>query len=229
MNYQQFFGDGKRQTTADEIFHKLQSDITSLRLTPGSKLSEVEVAKQYDVSRQPVREAFVRLGGLNLLQIRPQKATLVKKISISELQNSRFIRVAVEVEVVRKACNLATQESFDLIDNNLSQQAEAVKDEDAKLLHNLDYEFHQLICSAANCLPAFRTIAENRRHTDRVHTLELANVSGMSEVLEGHQNIIDAIKNKNEEEAVAMTRIHLAHLDDTLEDAYEHYPDYFED
>ena len=151
MNYQQSLGDGKRQTTADEVFHKLQSDITSLRLTPGSKLSEVEVAKLYDVSRQPVREAFVRLGDLNLLHIRPQKATLVKKISVSELQNSRFIRAAVEVEVVRKACQLATQESFDLIDHNLSQQAKAVETEDAKLLHNLDYEFHQLICAAANC------------------------------------------------------------------------------
>ena len=229
MNYQQSLGEGKRQTTADEVFHKLQSDITSLRLTPGAKLSEVEVAKLYDVSRQPVREAFVRLGDLNLLQIRPQKATLVKKISISELQNSRFIRAAVEVEVVRKACQLATQESLDLIDSNLSQQAEAVKTEDAKLLRSLDYEFHRLICSAADRLPAFRTIAENRRHTDRVCTLELANVSGMAEVIEGHQNIIDAIKQKNEDAAVAMTRIHLAHLDDTLEDAYEHYPDYFED
>jgi len=229
MNYQQSLGDSKRQTTADEVFHKLQSDIISLRLTPGAKLSEVEVAKLYDVSRQPVREAFVRLGDLNLLHIRPQKATLVKKISVSELQNSRFIRASIEVEVVRKACHLATQESLDLIDYNLSQQAEAVKIGDAKLLHNLDYEFHRLICSAANCLPAFRTIAENRRYTDRVCTLELANVSGMSEVLEGHQNIIDAIKNQDEETAVAMTRIHLAHLDDTLEVAHENYPDYFED
>ncbi|MEP2299086.1 MAG: GntR family transcriptional regulator [Hyphomicrobiales bacterium] len=229
MNYQHPLGESKRQTTADEVFHKLQSDITSLRLLPGTKLSEVEVAKLYEVSRQPVREAFVRLGDLNLLQIRPQKATLVKKISINELQNSRFIRAAVEVEVVKRACHQATDEGLDLIDHNLSEQAEAVKTKDAKQLQNLDYEFHRLICSAADCLPAFRTIVENRRYTDRVCTLELANVSGMSEVLEGHQNIIDAIKNKNEEEAVAMTRIHLAHLDDTLADAHEHYPDYFED
>lgn len=229
MNYQQPLMESKRQTTADEVFQRLKSDIISLRLIPGAKLSEVEVAKLYEVSRQPVREAFVRLGDLNLLQIRPQKATLVKKISLSELQNSRFIRASVEVEVVRKACHVATEEGLETIYQNLSKQAVAVKAEDAKLLHDLDYEFHRLICASANLLPAFRTIAENRRHTDRVCTLELANALGMSEVLEGHTNIIDAIKNKDEDAAVKMTRIHLAHLDDTLEGAHENYPDYFEE
>lgn len=229
MNYQQKFGETKRQTTADEVYQRLQSDIISLRLAPGTKLSEVEVAKLYDVSRQPVREAFVRLGDQSLLQIRPQKATLVRKISVSELNNTRFIRASVEVEVVRQACQNASEENLDLIDFNLMQQAKAVKAGDGNLLHSLDYEFHRLICLTADRLPAFKTIAENKTHTDRVCTLELSNACGMSEVLEGHHNIVNAIKNRDEETAVQMTRVHLSHLDATLEDARKEYADYFED
>ena len=229
MNYQQQFGEIKRQTSADEVYNRLQSDIISLRIAPGTKLSEVEVAKLYDVSRQPVREAFVRLGSQSLLQIRPQKATLVRKISISELTTTRFIRASVEVEVVRRACQNATQENLDLIDFNLTQQDQAVKTGDENLLRNLDVEFHRLICIAAECLPAFKTISENKAHTNRVCTLELSNPSGMSEVLEGHQNIMDAIKKRDEETAVEMTRIHLAHLDETIATAREEYPNYFED
>ncbi|MEP1443795.1 MAG: GntR family transcriptional regulator [Hyphomicrobiales bacterium] len=229
MNYQRQFGEIKRQTTADEVYQQLQSDIISFRLAPGTKLSEVEVAKLYDVSRQPVREAFVRLGDQSLLQIRPQKATLVRKISVSELNNTRFIRASVEVEVVRRACEKATEENLDLIDFNLMQQEKAVKAGDSNLLHNLDYEFHRLICLTGDCLAAFKTIAENKTHTDRVCTLELAHACGMSEVLDGHHNIVNAIKSKDEETAVKMTRIHLSHLDDTLKEAREEYPDYFED
>jgi DNA-binding GntR family transcriptional regulator len=220
--------DTNRLTTTEEVFRRLRSDIISLRLAPGSKISEVEVAKACDVSRQPVREAFMRLGKLNLLQIRPQKATLVRKISHQELRNTRFIRAAVEVEVVRTACKKATPETLAPIRANLDQQKVAVDTSDPVALQQLDYQFHNLICAAADCLPAFEVIAENKTHTDRVCTLELANTSGMSEVLEGHTAIYDAIVAQNEEGAVAMARTHLAHLDDTLRRASENYPDFFE-
>jgi len=229
MNFQHALVDAKRHTTADEIYYRLQGDIISLRLEPGAKLSEVEVAKLYDVSRQPVREAFLRLGDLDLLQIRPQRATLVRKISIQGLINTRFIRAAVEVEVVRRACKTMSKESLEAIRANLALQEKAIGERDQTTLRKMDYQFHRLICVAADCLPAFKTIAENKAHTDRACSLELANDEGMAEVLEGHTNIIEAIVEGNEEKAVEMTRIHLAHLDSTLDDARLKHPDYFED
>lgn len=220
--------DPKRMTTTEEVFQQLKSDIISLRLAPGSKISEAEVAKARDVSRQPVREAFMRLGKLNLLQIRPQKATRVCKISHQQLRNTRFLRAAVEVAVVQVACNVATPETLAPIAKNLAQQKIAVENTDTKSLHDLDYQFHKLICAAANCLPAFQTIAENKTHTDRVCTLELSDASGMAEVLKGHTDIFNAITQGNEDLAVAMTRHHLRHLDATLFRASEKYPDFFE-
>ncbi|MEL6920239.1 MAG: GntR family transcriptional regulator, partial [Pseudomonadota bacterium] len=51
---------GERRTTADAVFDQLLDEIVSLSLTPGTKLSEVDVAKRFGVSRQPVRDAFNR-------------------------------------------------------------------------------------------------------------------------------------------------------------------------
>lgn len=229
MNVHQTIQETKRLTTAEEVFRQLKSDIISMRLKPGSKLSEVEVAKSCNVSRQPVREAFMRLGELNLLQIRPQKATRVRKISMQELNHTRFLRAAVEVEVVRVACQVATSESLDLIEKNLEMQKIAVAESDARRLQELDYDFHRLICGAAECLPAFKTIAENKAHTERVCTLELADACGMAEVIEGHTNIFIALKSRDETTAVEMTRIHLRHLDETLEKASRNFPDFFEE
>ncbi|MEP1930130.1 MAG: GntR family transcriptional regulator, partial [Roseibium sp.] len=66
-------------------------------------------------------------------------------------------------------------------------------------------------------------------HTDRACTLELADAIGMKEVLQGHTGIFNAIRAGDEEIAVEKTRIHLAHLDGTLDLASENHPDFFED
>lgn len=229
MNNRQRFDESKRQTTAEGIFLSLYSDIISMELKPGTKLSEVEIAKQYDVSRQPVREAFMRLNGLNLLLIRPQKATLIPKISLKALKNTRFIRAAVEVEVVRQACEVATKDSLAALRTNLERQGVATKTKNSLLMRELDYEFHRLVCVSADCLPAFKIIADHKAHTDRVCSLELSDVSGMAEVLEGHTNMIDAISVRDKKEAVKSTRHHLTHLNGTIRNACKNHPDFFDD
>ncbi len=229
MNVLDPLQDAKRLTTTEEIFRQLKADIISLRLKPGAKISEVEVAKARNVSRQPVREAFMRLGELDLLEIRPQRATRVRKISHQKLRDTRFIRAAVEVEVVRVACTAASVESMAAIAANLEQQQRAVAAGDPTQLKALDYEFHRLICAAADRLPAFKVISENKAHTERACTLELNDAVGMQEVLEGHTGIFDAIRAGDEATAVARTRSHLSHLDGTLVSASKNNPDFFED
>lgn len=219
----------RRLTTTEEVFRQLRADIISMHLLPGSKISEVEVAKTFNVSRQPVREAFMRLGELNLLEIRPQRATRVRKISHQDLRDTRFIRAAVEVEVVRKACRDASPEALERIAENLEQQRRAIKAMDANALKALDYDFHRLICQAAECAHAFKVISENKAHTERACTLELADAQGMQEVLEGHSAIFIALQAKDEKAAVSSTRAHLKHLDATLKAASENHPDFFED
>jgi DNA-binding GntR family transcriptional regulator len=82
----------------------LHSQILLLELPPGTKMSEVEVAKALGVSRQPVRDAFYRLSKLGFLSIRPQRATLVSQISSTAVLQARFVRNALEAETVRTAC-----------------------------------------------------------------------------------------------------------------------------
>ena len=80
----------ERRTTTDEVFDRLHEEIVTLELLPGTKLSEVEVARRFGVSRQPVRDAFNRLSNLDLLLIRPQKATEVRGFSIERIARARL-------------------------------------------------------------------------------------------------------------------------------------------
>ena len=96
-------GTLERATGSDLVFDQLFEQITKLELLPGTKISEAEIALSFGYSRQPVREACTRLAGLNLLLVRPQRATVVRPFSRELIANARFVRAAIELEVVRAA------------------------------------------------------------------------------------------------------------------------------
>lgn len=82
-------------SVSDQVFHALHEKILTCALPPRSKLSEADIARQMAISRQPVREAFFRLSQLGFLLIRPQRATIVRPISVMEVLQAMYIRRAL--------------------------------------------------------------------------------------------------------------------------------------
>ncbi|MEM0906254.1 MAG: GntR family transcriptional regulator, partial [Pseudomonadota bacterium] len=140
---------GERRTTAADIFSFLHDEIIAMNLIPGARISEHEVARRLNVSRQPVREAFIRLADLKLIEIRPQRATIVRRFSVQEIRTARFVRQSVEFEVLRLAVARRNAGDISRMRQNLKQQAKAVDQKNVQQFHALDYQFHQLFCRAA--------------------------------------------------------------------------------
>jgi len=93
----------ERRTTVDDVFDYLHEQIATLQLKPGDRISEADIAAQFGVSRQPVRDAFSRLANSDLLLIRPQRATEVRRFSKRAIEKARFVRAAIDKEVLRRA------------------------------------------------------------------------------------------------------------------------------
>ncbi len=218
-----------RRTTSEELFEQIRSDIDKMRLVPGTKLTEAEVAKRYDVSRQPVREAFIRLDNLSLLKIQPQKATIVRRISKSAIQQARFVRAAVEIEVARAACQADKPDSIAEMHVILEKQSDCLKDKDISGFNVLDHDFHKQICIMADCQFAIEVIENCKAKVDRLCILSLANDSDAEDVFTDHQNILKHLSTKNEKQLVQSIRHHLARLDSTIEYVQTEHSSYFED
>ncbi|MFV0384765.1 GntR family transcriptional regulator, partial [Paracoccus sp. (in: a-proteobacteria)] len=88
-------------STAPQVYEYLRRAVLCGALTPGDRLSETGIARQFGVSRQPVREAFIRLTADGLAEVRPQRGTYITRISISAVLSARLIREAVESDLVR--------------------------------------------------------------------------------------------------------------------------------
>jgi DNA-binding GntR family transcriptional regulator len=203
-----------RPSVADTVFDTLHNQILLLELPPGTKMSEVEVAKAFGVSRQPVRDAFYRLSKLGFLSIRPQRATLVSQISTTAVLQARFIRNAIEAETVRTACRVLTSGDFAALDDILDAQSKAVKASDAVSFHGLDDRFHKEICERAGLAFAWDIIRENKAHMDRVRFLSLSFAS--HDAFNDHVEVMDAMRARDEERAMRHMRIHLSRIKEQI-------------
>lgn len=217
-----------RRTTTDAVYEKLHDEIVSLEILPGTKLSETDVARRFGVSRQPVRDAFTRLGGEDLLVIRPQKATQVRGFSMERIALARLVRMAVELEVVHRAVHVWDKTCVAKLAENLDLQEQAIKDSDLTAFHALDYDFHKLIYVLGGNPLAFEVMQENKQKVDRLCMLSLEKGSEANSILQDHREIAKGMASGNLEKAQGSVRKHLSRLDQTIEYIYQTHPDYFE-
>lgn len=212
---------------SDAIFHEISARIRSLDLAPGTKLSEADVARQFGVSRQPVRDAFHHLSTLGFLVIRPQRATEVSLISPSTILAARFLRTSAEVEMVRRATTLITEKGLKRLERLVERQREAVTRADTGTFKTLDDRFHLGICEACGLGDVWTRIAENKAHTDRLRLLSIRDSS--ADALRDHELILDALRQRDAEAATARMREHLDRIKGVLDDLRRTQHQWFSD
>ena len=217
-----------RRTSTDAVYETLRDEIQTLKILPGTKLSETEVARRFGVSRQPVRNAFTKLGNQDLLLIRPQKATEVRGFSMDRISLARFVRLSVEIEITRGAIQLWNLEREAKLEANLKRQEEAIDSGNLTDFHAQDYEFHRLVCELSGTPLAFDVIEQCKQQVDRLCALSLTKDREARSVLADHRQIANGMASGNLEQAQSTIRKHLSRLDATIEFIHETHPNYFE-
>ena len=218
----------ERRTNVDDVFDYLQKQIATLELKPGDRISEAEIAAQFGVSRQPVRDAFNRLANQDLLLIRPQRATEVRRFSVRTIQKARFIRAAVEKEVLVRAAAHCDANGAEQLNKALAEQENVVSEGDYDAFAPMDYQFHKLLCEIADADYAFDVILEEKAKIDRLCMLGHDKEQRLPDLVADHRAIADAVVDHDASAAVEAGMIHLSRLDETLERIKSSNANYFE-
>ncbi|MBU1305691.1 MAG: GntR family transcriptional regulator [Alphaproteobacteria bacterium] len=214
------------ETMAMRVVSALRDEIVSMALKPGDVISESDIAGRYGVSRQPVREAFIRLAQQGLLLIRPKRATVVKKISPDGVRQSRFIRESIEVEIVRRlAANPG--DAANVLDELIAEQEIASGAGDSRRFHTLDELFHRTLARLAGVEYAWQLIDDHKMQLDRVRYLTLGASSSRVAIGE-HKILAAAVAAGDVAAAEAAMRAHLARAEVLLSQTIADHPDYFE-
>ncbi len=213
---------------AQQVMQRLRHAIITLQIRPGERLSEQEVATRFGISRQPVREAFIKLGEAGLVRIRPKSGTRVIKISLGAVENARFIREAVECAIVRDAAIKSSTVGLGRIAHCIDQQRDAIARHDGAELFQLDEEFHRLLADGAGRLASWALVEDLKSQMNRVRYLDMARAIPMQTVFSQHIEIANAVKSRDADGAEQAMRRHLGEILVSLPKLAQTYPDLFE-
>lgn len=204
------------ESAAATIEKDLRRSIIELELLPGTRLSEQDIATKLGVSRQPVREALIRLANSRLIEIRPHRGTVVARISAKEMTEALFVRQSVEIAVVAKAAQNFDAWQRKRIASLLVKQAEAAEKLDHAGFREHDEAFHIAIATGAGVGIAWIAIADMKTHMDRVCNMTLQSEADMARRVREHIAIMDAIDGHDVEAAKAAMAKHLGSILDAL-------------
>ncbi|WP_110667038.1 GntR family transcriptional regulator [Salinicola halophilus] len=211
------------------LYVTLRQAIIRLMLAPGQALSEKEVADAFDVSRQPVREAFIRLSEAGLVEVRPQRGTFVVKISPQAVYSARFVRESIEVAVAKSAAEVGLSErGLDALTELVERQRRTIASGDYDRFYVLDEAFHQTLSREAGHDAAWRFTEEVKAHFDRVRYISVPDGTPLQTLTEQHHEIVEAIAARDPERAERAVKTHLRELLTALPRLIERHPDLFD-
>jgi len=216
------------QAIAPQVVRALRHAIVTLGLKPGQALSETEIAKQFGVSRQPVREAFIKLAEAGLVEVRPQRGTFVVPITAREVLNGRFLREAIEVAVVGELVERTTPAFIGELRRQLAEQRKAAGGDDWPQFLALDEAFHRTLADGAGHAHAWRMLEPIKAQMDRVRYLSLSGASSLPLLVRQHTAIVEALARGKRASAEAAMRRHLREILTTLPMIAAEHPELFE-
>ena len=217
----------RRTSTAHQLYDLLRGRIIALELPPGMQLSRNDLAAGYGVSQTPVRDALQMLEKEGLVVIYPQSRTEVTRIDLKQARETQFLRMSLELEVVRALATEAGQPAVGQAMRIVRQQETALTvDGDLARFGQLDRQFHQMLFEAAGVPDLWQVVQSRSGHIDRLRRLNLMDPGKAATILAAHTEILDRMKALDVAGAQDAVRRHLsgtlAKVDD-IRRAHAHY------
>lgn len=199
-------------TAADRVLLEIQRAIVEGQIPAGSKISEPELAKRFDLSRAPLREALARLERCHLIERIPNAGARVVKLSVAGLVSLYQLRETLE----GLACRLAAEHMTDaeitevqqLLDQHLSTQR--VREGESYYQEAGDVDFHYRVILGSKNPYLINLLCDELYFIVRMYRVQLGmNGPRVSRAFDEHKAIINAIANRDGELADLLMRRHI--------------------
>lgn len=190
----------------EKVYTQLMQDITEGKLKPNEIITEGSLMKQFSVSKAPVREALIELCKDGFLRSLPRLGYQIIACSLKEIIDILDFRVDLETSNLRRAFARITADDLKVFDkySNRINKVLASNSIAENWLHNQN--FHLTLCTLSTNAYAYRTLEQllkqNARFFGQYYNYAWYHESESKGRF--HQSIIDALTNKNLEEACAL-------------------------
>ena len=202
-------------TTAGQLepslLERVRELVISGTLAPGAPVSEISLARKFDVSRTPIRETLKQLQLEGLVDIRPKVGTFVREPTRREIVELFQLKEILEGLAAGLMARRGETQELETLDRNIVESDQAAQAEDAERYANLVDEFHRTIIRGSdnqklldhyellmNQLAFHRMVLRTAEHPGRI-----------SASTHEHKTVLEMIRAKDHFAAEAAMRNHV--------------------
>lgn len=217
------------RAAGQQIFEAVKASILCMEFEPGVLISETDIARRFSASRTPVREAFMRLREVGLVDTWPSRGNFVTKLSARRIREARYIREALELANIEHLTTNGVDDTFaKLLTTNLEQQQNVLQSGRNEAFQKLDDEFHLLLANATGHERVATLLEREKMVLDRLRVLKLADAEHRKRLFEEHKSILDAVMCADGTKAKTKMKLHLASILSMLSVLTREHESYFQ-
>lgn len=207
-------------TISDRLSEALITAIVKGDIPPGSKISEPDLAKTYQVSRGPLREAIRKLEGLRLVNRIPHIGARVVTLDLAELLEIYDVREALEGMAARLAARNMSDQEIDELKQLLDLHEQNIEQSDGNeyFQQEGDFDFHYRIIQGSKNQRLINLLCGELYHLIRMYRYRSSQSSARPTIaLAEHRHIVNALEQRDGEFAEMLIRKHISNARRNIE------------
>ncbi len=215
-----------KPTLSEQAYQQIRRLIVNLDYAPGDVLREDAIQLSIGIGRTPVREALQRLAREHFITVIPRRGMFVSGIDVSELSILFETRTVLEPYAARLAATRGTSDHWDAMADALDQLSAGSGSTDLTAmplpsaeLMSVDRACHEIMWEAAGNRFLVDTLDMLYAQSDRLWHLYLADVAYMSEAIQDHHTILDALREGDSDAVAALMEHHVRSFDEQIRNA----------
>ncbi|MEX3007455.1 GntR family transcriptional regulator [Hoeflea sp. TYP-13] len=211
---------GEREPDEQEIVDRIYAAVMEQRLPPKTKLSEAKLCESFGVGRMRIRRALLLLASQGIVDLHSNRGAFVSCPDRREATDVFGARKHLESSIIREVAVNASAKNLDVLRNHVALEDAARQQNERREIIRLSGEFHVKLAEATGNMVLRRVVRELVTRTSLI--IGLFGTSGGSSCPDHeHQDILDAIQDKDPDAAEALVRAHLEHIEADLNLATE--------
>lgn len=185
------------QTKKEMIYEALKKEIYEGKYEFKEKLVISRLAKRFDSSEIPVREALNQLKSENLIEFKPHVGAVVSSLSPEDIKNIFELRIELEGLATRLAVDQLDEKDLKEIREILNESQKAFEKKDYVLFEQQNVKFHMKIYNNCQNQLLVKTIQDLWRNTNRYPSVFKENTEHIKYSIQEHEDIYNALLQRN--------------------------------
>ncbi len=209
----------KRAPYYEQFYHSIKKMIFEGKFKPGERINETQLAKEFNVSKSPVREAIRVLEKEGLVIVDEKSRVLVYEPTMRDVEEIYFCRMALESFAVRLTTKIATDAEIKEIENTLTRTEEAIQQaKESIAIIALNDLFHHLIIEYTQNRRLQKQLNDLKSLTYLFRIMNFQGKGRANVILKQHREIFHYMQLRDEE---AASKAMIDHLQCDLEHLVE--------